>query len=235
MLDKIGGIPLYVQLKQILREKIVSGIYPEGQAIPSETQLVSEYGITRTTVRKAIENLVNEGLLYKVHGKGTFVCLKQVKYNMWNFGGFTDYIKKRNEIPVSKVLEKEIITSGQKLYMRLVRARGVKKENSIIYLTIDTSILPLELFPGIDTYDFSRESIYKIMRQKYCIYPQRAELGMHSIEGDKVAKKIFKLPGNVSLLMAKGQVFDENGTVIEDVKVIYGPNVEFKIVANMIE
>lgn len=235
MLDKSGGIPLYIQLKQILREQIVTGIYREGQVIPSETQLVNEYGITRTTARKAIEDLVNEGLLYKVHGKGTFVCLKLMKYNIWNFGGFTDYLRKRNEIPVSQVLQQEIITCGQKPRLKLVRARGVKKGESVVYLTIDTSILPLEVFPGIEAYDFARESVYDIMRQKYGVYPRRAELGVHSIQCDKVTKRIFKLPVNASLLMAEGQVFDEEGAAIEDVKVIYGPNVEFKIVANMVD
>ncbi|NPV42594.1 MAG: GntR family transcriptional regulator [Firmicutes bacterium] len=234
MLTKDNGVPLYIQLQRLLKEDIVTGKYKEGDMIPSETQLSAKYNITRTTVRKAISNLVNEGLLHQVQGKGTFVCLKQVKYNMWNFGGFTDYLKSRNETPYSKVLESKVTEIDGKPYLQLKRARGVKKGRStILYLTIDTSLIPMTLFPNINSYDFSTASLYDTMRNKYGIYPKRAELGLCPVECDDLMSKIFRLSKQTYLLMAQGKVFDKYNVEIEKVKVIYGPNIEFKIVANM--
>lgn len=91
MLNKNDIIPLYMQLQRILKEDILKGKYLQDELIPSETQLSKKYDITRTTVRKAIANLVDEGLLRREHGKGTFVSLRQVNYSIWNFGGFTDF------------------------------------------------------------------------------------------------------------------------------------------------
>jgi len=234
MLDKNDALPLYVQLANLLKKDIVMGKYKEGEVIPSETQLAKKYQITRTTVRRAILDLVNEGLLHQVHGKGTFVCLKQVKYNIWNFGGLTDYLKSKKESAISKVLKNVIIDIDGKPYMKLERARGVKKTgNQPLFLTIDTSIIPLDLFPDIDKYDFSDRSLYDTMRNNYSIHPKRAELGLYPVSSNALTEKVFNLKANTPLLMAGGKVFDTNNIEIETVEVIYGPNMEFKIMANM--
>lgn len=233
MLNKKDALPLYVQLTRILRREIMEGTYKEGDIIPSEAQMAQKYDITRTTVRRAISDLVNDGLLMQVHGKGTYVCFKEVKYNIWNFGGFTDYIVSRGEEPYSVVLKKEIIEVDGRKYLALDRARGVKKGNDIFFLTIDYSKIHLEYFPGLDSYDFSTNSIYNLMRTSYGVYPKRAELSMNSTLCDSIMKKTFNLKQDKPLLLATGNVYDKNNRIIENVTVIYGPNIEFKVVANM--
>lgn len=66
-------IPLYYQLKELLRQQIRSGQLPVDEAIPSEPELVSRYQVSREVVRHAVTELVYEGLLYRRHGCGTFV------------------------------------------------------------------------------------------------------------------------------------------------------------------
>ncbi|MFM1651088.1 GntR family transcriptional regulator [Brevibacillus sp. B_LB10_24] len=234
MLDKTDVVPLYIQLQRFLKEEILKGTYPEGDMIPSETQLTKKYGITRTTVRKAISNLVNEGFLQQVHGKGTFVRFKRMKYSIWNFGGFTDYIKGRNETPVSKVLEAQTIFNSEgSPYFKLVRARGIKREQAEVFLTIDTSLLPLELFPGLDTYDFAKDSLYRVLRDIYKVFPRRSEIGVRPVMSGDQMQTYFQLSETVPLLMAEGKVFDDKGRDIEAVKVVYSPEIEFKIMTTM--
>ena len=234
MLNKNDHLPLYVQLQRMLREDILKGKYKEGDMIPSETQLSSRFGITRSTVRKAISILVNEGYLHQVHGKGTYVCLKQMKYNIWNFGGFTDYLKSRNDTTVSKLVSIHKTIVDSKEYLEIKRARGVKKDNDKpLYLTIDDSLVPLDLFPEIESYDFAVESLYNVMRTKYHVYPKRAELKLSSVNSDKLTRDVFSLPRPIPLLMAQGKIYDVNNVEIERVKVIYGPKMDFNIVATM--
>src|SRR5690606_33063033 len=104
---------------------------------PSEKTLMNDYQTTRGTVRKAVSELVKDGLVYQVQGKGTYVCFRKIHYSMWNFGGFTDYLRSRNETAVSKVLEQKTIAQDGTVYFKLVRARGVKKDGAIHYLTVD--------------------------------------------------------------------------------------------------
>ena len=78
ILDPQSPKPLHVQLEEIIREKIKSGDWTENSRIPSENELSREYGLSRMTVRSVILRLAQEGLLYRVPGKGTFVSVDKL-------------------------------------------------------------------------------------------------------------------------------------------------------------
>jgi GntR family transcriptional regulator len=84
MLDRQSPIPLAYQLTTILRDMISSGEYPPHSLFPTEEQLTIKYDISRTTVRIALSNLVNEGLIYREQGRGTFVNVKRSNENQRN-------------------------------------------------------------------------------------------------------------------------------------------------------
>lgn len=77
MLDRNSDTPLYMQLAGLIRADIAQGALQPGDKLPSESEFVERYGIGRLTVREALALLVNEGLLTKMHGKGTFVRAAQ--------------------------------------------------------------------------------------------------------------------------------------------------------------
>ncbi|MEJ9228237.1 GntR family transcriptional regulator [Peribacillus butanolivorans] len=234
MLDKNNYVPLYVQLYRQLREEILNGEYKQGEFIPSETELMKTFATTRGTVRNAISLLVNDGLVQQVRGKGTLVLLRPLKYNITNFGGFTDYLNIRNEVGVSKVLDQSIVSLEGKSFYKLIRARGVKKGGTTTYLMIDTSILPVDLFPGLDQYDFEKESLYQVLREKYLIYPKRTEIALSPVSIDKQTREILQVHENEhALLKAEGSIFDQNNIEIEKVKIIYAPNIEFNIMTEL--
>jgi GntR family transcriptional regulator len=72
-IDRGVPIPYYYQLEVLLRQQIAQGRWKLGQRLPSEKELCEHYGVSRTTVRQAVGNLVANGLLYHAKGKGTFV------------------------------------------------------------------------------------------------------------------------------------------------------------------
>jgi GntR family transcriptional regulator len=212
----------------------MNGEYKQGEAIPSETEMMKMFDTTRGTIRNAISLLVTEGLVEQIRGKGTFVRLNQLKYSIFNFGGFTDYLKNRGETAVSKVLEQKIVQVEEKDYFKLVRARGVKKDDTVLFLTIDSSLIPLSLFPGLERYDFEKESLYHVMREKYRIYPGRTEISLLPVEVNEKTKEILQVDKKqLSLLKAEGSVFGQNNVEIEKVTVIYSPLVVFKIMTNV--
>lgn len=229
MLVKNSTTPVYLQLKNILKRSILRGEFVNDEMIPSETQLAETYHITRTTVRRAIAELVNENMLRKEHGKGTFVHLKPVDYSIWNFNSFTDYVQKKGKIPVSKILTAEAVSIDNKQYYRLERARGIQEDGKTLYLTVDTSCIPLELFPGIMAYDFEKRSLYDVMRREYGISPRLVELSIKPCLGDGRIAKVFGITANTPLLMVDGKVSNENSTLVELTQVIYSPNVDFKL------
>jgi GntR family transcriptional regulator len=74
MLDPTSPMPLYEQVKVALRQSVESGVWQPGDAIPPERELIGRFGVSRITVRQAISDLVEAGLLYRLQGKGTFVA-----------------------------------------------------------------------------------------------------------------------------------------------------------------
>lgn len=81
-LEKKSQSPLYQQLMTRLKNDIVAGVYPAGGRIPSEQVLCDTYGVSRVTVRKAMLDLVQEGLLVRQQGKGTFVAEEKLRRDL---------------------------------------------------------------------------------------------------------------------------------------------------------
>jgi GntR family transcriptional regulator len=113
MIDKNSPIPVYYQLKEMIKEKITKGTWQVGQCIASERELTEAYGVSRMTVRQALGELVQEGLLVREKGKGTFVCEPKVKQE--DMMSFSDIIKKAGRSLITKVLDFEVINTPDEL------------------------------------------------------------------------------------------------------------------------
>lgn len=103
-------MPLYFQLKEVLKEKIEKGIYKPDELIPSERELIDTYGISRTPVRQALNELVAEGFLRREHGRGTFVAPKKIdQMFLESLSSFGDEMEHKGLSFETKVLNKEIV------------------------------------------------------------------------------------------------------------------------------
>jgi DNA-binding GntR family transcriptional regulator len=73
-LTRLEGVPLYVKIREAIRDDINKGVVKRGEKLPSEDELAARYGVSRMTVRQGVTDLIDEGLLYRRHGVGTFVA-----------------------------------------------------------------------------------------------------------------------------------------------------------------
>lgn len=117
MLDRNSILPLYYQLAQILRIQIHSDLYKSGQKIPSERDLMDQFKISRNTVRQAVDILVQEGLLHRDHGYGTYVSNLETHfhYKLNNFIENNTLLKRAGYVPSVKTLSTELIFPDSKL------------------------------------------------------------------------------------------------------------------------
>lgn len=222
--------PLYTQLYRMLRLRILDGEYAEGEAIPSETVLRDLHGITRSTVRNAVALLVKEGLVQQIRGKGTIVTYSPVSTNIWNFGGFTDYSRALGQRPVTSLLSRSIQDGPQGKILKLVRARGVATDESQTFLHLDTSWLDLQLFPGLEEFDFERLSLYQTMREHYGIVPTRSELTLTVAPPSDLTRQVFGTAHDApGFICASGTVYDDTDRLVERTSVIYSPALEMKV------
>ncbi len=181
-LSEDNTIPYYLQLLSILRRLIRSNTLRPGDMIPSEIELCEHFGISRSTVRQALNTLSDEGLIIRRRGKGTFVSSPKLKRNLDCLYNFSQYITEMGLVPKSKVLSKEVIPAPYDILktlqlpkdntqvMKLCRLRLANNEP----ILLETTYIPLYLCPKIYEEDFGTNSLYSLLRENYCLDLSRA-------------------------------------------------------------
>lgn len=118
-LERSNPLPLYYQLKEVLKQQIRAGHLAPHTAIPSEPELVAQYHVSRATVRQALTELVHEGLLYRQHGRGTFVCEPRVQQNISELTSFSEDLRRRGKRPGGLLLVSELVRGSQEVREQL--------------------------------------------------------------------------------------------------------------------
>lgn len=173
VIDKNSRIPLYLQLMDILIEKINKSL-GENEQLLSEREICEIYDVSRTTVRQALDELERDGYIYKVHGKGTFVAPKRVNQDLVSFYSFTEEMKKIGKEPSSQIVGFEIIQSGDKL-----SSKFKMKEEDLVYKIIrirkadnvpmmyEITYLPFERFEGLSKDQLEGRAMYDVLTKEY--------------------------------------------------------------------
>ena len=125
---KFGNLPRYYQLREVLREQILSGQWNADKRLPSERELSEQYGLSRMMVRQSVSELVKEGLLYREQGKGTFVARPKITQQLLRLTGFTEDIRARSQKPTTKVLSAEMWPADPNAAIDAVTAQAVQSE-----------------------------------------------------------------------------------------------------------
>ncbi|MFH1880051.1 MAG: GntR family transcriptional regulator [Bacillota bacterium] len=112
-LKKSSERPLYKQLMQRLRNDITACVYPAGDKIPGEQALCEAYGVSRVTVRKALEEIVREGLLLRRQGKGTFVAQEKIKRDLGSVTSFSDACAQIGQIAQTRLIERKRVAATE--------------------------------------------------------------------------------------------------------------------------
>ncbi|MDZ5711025.1 GntR family transcriptional regulator [Jeotgalibacillus haloalkalitolerans] len=148
--------PLYKKIAQQIKEEIQSGKWQEGETIPTEHHLSTTYGASRVTIRQAIKQLVEEGLLEKVQGSGTYVKEQKIEHNIFELVSFTEEMRRLNKEPVNQIMKFEMIQPDDHI-RRMLRLgenetvfyiRRQRLVDDMPYVVEDT-YLPVRLFPNL--------------------------------------------------------------------------------------
>ncbi|WP_223588237.1 GntR family transcriptional regulator [Neobacillus bataviensis] len=221
-LNTSSVIPLYYQLKEILLENIESGTWNPGFMIPSEIQLQHEYNISRNTVKKAIDELVQEGMLNRIQGKGTFVSAPKIDQSLSNFYSFSKVMKSRGLNP------KDIILSLKENEARVGVAKKLQlTENNQVFelnrlrcsgdepIILETSYIPTQLFPNLTAKMLENNSLYDVMQKEYGIYVTKAKEVFEPVLIRSHESMILQVgEGNPALLLER-IAYDNQGIPVE--------------------
>jgi GntR family transcriptional regulator len=171
-LDKNVPIPLYYQLKTIILEEIDVGAYPPGSMIPIENELIDIFQISRTTVRQAISELVQEGRLYRIKSKGTFVAKPKINFEfkdrMYSFNApNSEEIIRSGRTPSTEVMSLDVIKATD--YLANILNIAPKSDVVCLYrrrCADDEPIVRVKTYLPYKTcgfmleYDFTKNGLY---------------------------------------------------------------------------
>ncbi|BCA86395.1 GntR family transcriptional regulator [Enterococcus saigonensis] len=166
--------PLYDQLVELLKEKIENE-YEANMMLPSERELSDVYGLSRTTVRLALQELEKIGYIYRQHGKGTFVSdLKESSFNLQSMYSFTEQMKSLGRHPETNVLDFETIEANKflankfnvKLGTKLIKMKRLRSADGEP-LMLERTYLPLSKFLSLTKEDLNHKALYDIFREDY--------------------------------------------------------------------
>ena len=174
IIDKNNPEPIYLQIKHNLLASIENGIYAINQAIPSEVAIAKHYQVSRMTVRAAINELVQEGLLFRKQGKGTYVSGKRFDYHLFRITSFNQDMAERGMTYFTKVLELKVCSAPE----RIRKGLKLSANSKVIYikrlryadnvpLLLEERYLNYSLCKRILKENLDEESIHNLLIYKY--------------------------------------------------------------------
>lgn len=222
-LNKDVPVPLYYQFKQILLDKIMSGALTESECLPTEMTFVSHLGISRSTVRQAFNDLVNEGYLTREKGKGTFVCKPKIDEGFFQkLDSFDREMRQKGMEPGTQVLDlsrtagrgdinRYLALPEDAALLYLCRLRQADGE-PVVYLE---TWLPFEPLQTLLFEDFTVKSLYAALEERFSKRVERAVRKIEAVGATGKEAKLLGLKIGAPICLVRSTAYLGDGTPVE--------------------
>jgi GntR family transcriptional regulator len=227
-INRDSKLPLYSQLHEILREKITSGEWQPGEIIPPENELIECHQLSRTTVRQTLDMLVNEGLIYRQRGRGTFVAHPPMEQALLRIISFTEDMQQRGFEPSTEVLfsglvpaRKEIATKlqvepGEEL-VRLERLRLADGEP----MSVEESHLVHRYCRGVLDGDYAASPLREALEREHGIRWLHAKQVIRAILPSPRLAELLGVGSNPAVLFIERVSYSLENIPVEFLRIYY--------------
>lgn len=228
-LERASPTPIFAQIRTRLEDPISSGELAADQRIPSERQLSARFGVSRMTVRQALDELIQAGLLYSLPGKGTFVADRRIiEQPLRHLTSFTQDIIARGMRPSSRLLTAHHMQAS----FEVARLFGFAPTVEVVQVTrlrladdeplaIETVHIPSALVPGLLERDLATESLYEVLARDYGLALVEAHQTIEAAEPTLEEQRILGLDVPRPVLRISRLTSDSSGRTVEFVRSVY--------------
>ncbi|UCZ53636.1 GntR family transcriptional regulator [Bacillus shivajii] len=236
MINKNSPVPIYYQLEEGIKKQIDNGDLKAGDLLPSERVLSEKFDVSRMTIRQAITNLVNEGLLNREKGKGTFVAEKKFEQPLTKLTSFSEDMKMRGFLPsteihdfqaveISSALCKELNLQAGERGFEVSRVRLANNEP----MAFEVTTLPEAIFKNV-TIDLAESSLYEYVEEHLGLKIKGAKQTIEPAVATHQESEILKINAGDPVLILKRKSFLTDGRPFEYVQSVYrGDRYKFMI------
>lgn len=223
---KINGmdsdVPLYTQLLEAMKDAIQNGALKAGDPLPSESQLCEWLQVSRTTVRLAMDQLAEQGLIVRRRGRGSAVASPKLHRTLDHLYNFTEDMQSLQAAPESEVLGNSVLSAGitigrllnlseEEPVLRLSRIRKANGEPALL----EHTYLPLKLFPALETVDFASQSLYRLIREDYQLQMGHATETYECVSLSKETAKLLLTAAGSPAFHVKRLAYTKSGVPFE--------------------
>jgi GntR family transcriptional regulator len=228
--DPLSAVPKYYQLAEILRQKIESDEWKTHDSLPAERELEVIYGVSRTTVREALNYLAKRGYIYREHGRGTFVARPKMQQSLHLLRSFTDDMTARGSSPGQRILELEYVEPTSRIRQQLelpLETSKVMKLERLRYadnepIGIHTAYLPLSTDQPVTVDELLHSgSLYALLESKFNLIPVEAEQTIEATGANKEEAALLEVEEGSPLLLVERTSLSYQRQPMEFVKMLY--------------
>ena len=216
-------LPYYIQLMDILKEKVQLGTWAPGDQIPGEQDLCELYGVSRTVVRQALLELELEGVINRRKGKGTFISLPKISEGLvQKLTGFYQDMVERGLKPGTRVLHQDVGRANEKVarflnispgdqVIDILRLRFINEEP----IQLVTTYVPFEICPGLAQVDLTNLSLYEYLEKECGIFIAKGRRYIEAVLANDTEAALLGIERGAPLLMLDSISFSEGDRPIE--------------------
>ena len=205
--------PLYHQIKENITRQIVSGRWLSNHELPSENDLCAHFGVSRGTLRRALDDLENRGLIVRRQGRGTFVAMPKFEGSV--LGSYRNFrVGALPHDPVSRLLgiERKRASSDMQRLLQLDRRDYVYSVRRVQFMggvpiTLSTSFIPAALAPGLAESDIEHDLFYGLLEQRYGLVFLRAEEFLEPAIADDFVAQHLEVPEGAPVFLVERHSF----------------------------
>lgn len=229
-IDPNSPVPLYHQIRDELRQRILSGELRPGDLLPGEFEICNATGVSRMTARLALSQLANQGMVVRQRGRGSFVASPKPTFRDLpaTLLSYTEIMKRlglqagakivsKQVIPADRIISDNLKVAEGDLVVCLVRLRSAGSE----VMAFETSFYPERLFPDLVDHDLTDQSLYQVFKERYNIVPEEALDTLEISVADTHESKMLRVAEGIPVVLFTRKSFTADGVQIEYSKTIH--------------
>ena len=218
-------VPMYKQILKILSERIAQGVWGPGDKLPPESALMEQFGVSRITVRAAIEELTDSGVLVRSKGKGTFVASPKSTYKANDIIGFTKSCRLAGKTPTTKLIKAEWIypTQADMEFLNIPEDRQIIYTERLRFVDNHPTLIEVNhCSPELSfLFDENLEgSLFEIL-EKHGISIENRHRSLEICYATKNEANLLNVEKNKPLILFRDEQFDQSGKPLYLSKQVY--------------
>jgi GntR family transcriptional regulator len=239
MISDTTNIPKYYQISRQIIAAIRSGRLKPGMQIPSENEIIKQYGVSNTTARRSLQEIERAGWGTRIKGKGTFVCQRNIQRSATRILGFTRNMIEAGYTPSTKVLDARKIPKGYSATIngrRYVMPGPVYKIHRLRFaddtpMMLEVRYISMEFCPDIENQDFT-DSLYDIYKEHYSLSLMEIQQVLSTVMIDAGTQRFFDIREPIPAFRVEGVTFCGKEMILEMEDSIYrGDKYRFSVLA----